>query len=160
MRQMKTLILVGLLGMVAAAPVSADWFFGAKTGPMLIDTAGSISDPVNTGVVIGYDIGAVVADLALEAEFTTTTGDGKFSGSAVTLDTQALYLAFRTAGPIYFKAKGGFVNEDLSIGNVSATDSGVSYGIGLGFGIGIAQLELELTAIETDIAFFSVGVQF
>jgi len=159
MRQMKTLILVGLLGMVAAAPVSAGWFFGAKTGPMLIDVGG-ISDTTNTGIVVGYDIGAVVADLALEGEITTTTSSGEALGFDVDVDTQALYLAFRTGGPIYFKAKGGFVNEEVSIGPVSTSDTGVSYGIGLGFGIGIAQLELELTTIEQDIAFFSVGVQF
>ena len=159
MRQMKTFILVGLLGLVAAAPASADWFFGAKTGPMLIDANG-FSDTTNTGVVVGYDIGAVVADLALEGEITTTTSDGKFSGAKVDLDTQALYLAVRTGGPIYFKAKGGFVNEELTVGNVSAKDSGVSYGIGLGFGIGIAQLELELTTIDSDIMFLSVGAQF
>lgn len=159
MRQMKTFILVGLLGMFAAAPASADWFFGAKTGPMIIDVSGSgVSDPVNTGVVVGYDIGAVVADLALEAEITTTTGDGKISGDKVDLDTQALYLAIRTGGPIYFKAKGGFLQVD----GPGGTDSGASYGIGVGFGIGIAQLELEYTqtSVDPDLAFVSVGVQF
>ena len=159
MRQMKAVFLVGFLGMFAAAPASADWFFGAKTGPMLIDVGG-FSDTTNTGVVVGYEIGVVVADLALEGELTRTTSDGKFAGNKVEVDTQALYLAFRTGGPIYFKAKGGLVNEEVTVGSTSETDSGVSYGIGLGFGIGIAQLELELTAIESDIAFLSVGVQF
>jgi triphosphoribosyl-dephospho-CoA synthetase len=159
MRQMKTVFLVGLLSLVFAAPASADWLFGAKTGPMLIDSNG-FSDATNTGVMVGYQLGVAVGDLAVEGELTKTTSDGKFSNAKVSLDTQALYLAFRTAGPIYFKAKGGFVNEDLSIGNSSATDSGASYGVGLGFGIGIAQLELELTAIDQDITFFSVGVQF
>lgn len=159
MRQIKTFILVGLLGLVAAAPASADWFFGAKTGPMLIDVGG-ISDTTNVGVVVGYDLGVGVGDLALEGEITTTTSSGDFLGLDVDVDTQALYLAFRTAGPIYFKAKGGFANEEISIGPISDSETGVSYGVGLGFGIGIAQLELELTTIEADVAFFSVGVQF
>ena len=156
MRQMKTFVLVALLGLVAAAPASAGWFFGAKTGPMIIDVNG-VSDPVNTGVVVGYDIGAVVADLALEGELTTTTGDGKISGNKVNLDTAALYLAVRTGGPIYLKAKGGFLQAS---GDVD--ESGASYGIGVGFGIGIAQLELEYTqtSIDPDLAFISVGVQF
>ena len=157
MRQMKTFILVALLGLVAAAPASAGLFFGAKTGPMIIDVNG-VSDPVNTGVVVGYDIGAVVADLALEGELTTTTGDGKISGNKVSLDTAALYLAIRTGGPIYLKAKGGFLQVDGDGGS----DSGASYGIGVGFGIGIAQLELEYTqtSVDPDLAFISVGVQF
>lgn len=159
MRQMKTFVLVGLLGLVAAAPASADWFFGAKTGPMMIDVSG-ISDPSNVGVVVGYDLGVGLGDLALEGEITKTISSGDLLGFDVDVDTQALYLAFRTAGPIYFKAKGGFLNEEVSIGPISESDSGVSYGIGLGFGIGVAQLELELTTIEADIVFLSVGAQF
>ncbi|NOX75905.1 MAG: outer membrane beta-barrel protein [Gammaproteobacteria bacterium] len=163
MRQMKMFFLVGVLGLVVAAPASADWLFGVKTGPMVIDSNG-YSDTTNTGVVVGYEIGAVVADLALEAEFTTSTSDGKSESQNVSqnvsLDTQALYLAFRTAGPFYFKAKAGYVNEDLKVGNTSYSDTGLSYGVGLGLGLGLAQLELELTTIDTDIVFISVGAQF
>jgi hypothetical protein len=160
MRQMKTLILVGLLGMVAAAPVSADWFFGAKTGALVVDSATVKDDAVNTGVVVGYDLGLVLGDLALEGELTTTTGEGKFNGSGakLSIDTAAVYLAFRTAGPIYFKAKGGFLQASGDI-----DDSGASYGVGIGFGIGIAQLELEYTQSSLDpanVAFVSIGAQF
>jgi len=160
MRKMKKIVLVGLLSLVAASPVSADWFFGAKTGPMIVDAGSGVSDPVNTGVVIGYDVGLVVADVAVEAEFTTTTGDGKFLGDNLEVDSQALYLAFRTGGPFYFKAKGGFANTEISSVTGKNSETGASYGIGLGFGIGIAQLELELTTVEEDLAFLSVGVQF
>jgi len=67
-------------------------------------------------------------------------------------------LAFRTAGPFYFKAKGGYLQASGDI-----DDSGTSYGLGVGFGIGIAQLELEYTQSSlnpANIAFVSVGVQF
>lgn len=160
MRQMKTFILVGLLGMFAAAPASADWFFGAKTGPLIVDSSAVKDDAVNTGVMVGYDLGVVLGDLAVEGEFTTTTGDGKFDGTAekLSIDTTAVYLAFRSAGPIYFKAKGGFVQASGDI-----DDSGTAYGVGIGFGIGIAQLELEYSQASLDpanVAFVSVGVQF
>ncbi len=159
MHPIKKLILVILLGLFVVTPVSAEWFFGAKAGPMLIDVGG-VSDTTNVGVMVGYGLGVGVGDLALEGEITTTVDKGDFLGFDVEVDTQALYLAFRTAGPIYFKVKGGFVNEKVTIGSISETDTGVSYGIGLGFGIGIAQLELEVTTIEEDVVFFSVGVQF
>jgi hypothetical protein len=159
MRQMKKLILVGLLALLVATPVSAEWLFGAKTGSMVIDSAG-VSDATNSGIMVGYQIGAVVADLALEAEITKTTGEGQFSGSGVSLNTQALYLAFRTAGPFYLKAKAGYVNEDVRGVPGKGKESGAAYGIGLGFGIGIAQLELELTSMNKDIAYVSLGVQF
>lgn len=161
MRQMKTFILVGLLGLVFAAPASAGWFFGAKTGPLIVDSSTIKDDAVNTGVMVGYDLGVVLGDLAVEGEFTTTTGEGEFEGSNAKLnvDTSAIYLAFRTAGPIYFKAKGGY----LQAGGDIDSESGASYGAGIGFGIGIAQLELEYTQTSLDaanVAFVSVGVQF
>lgn len=161
MRQMKTIILVGLLGLLVAAPASADWFFGAKTGPLIVDSSAVKDDAMNTGVLVGYDLNVVMGDLAVEGEYTTTTGDGKVkvTGTTFSVDTTALYLAFRTAGPIYLKAKGGYMQVS---GDVNS-DSGVAYGLGVGFGIGIAQLELEFTQASLDpdnVAFVSVGVQF
>lgn len=159
MGQIKKLILVGLLGMVVVTPVSADWFFGAKMGPMIVDSSAVKDDAVNTGILVGYDLSVGLGDLAVEGEFTTTTGDGEVdTGANVSVDTTAVYLAFRTAGPIYFKAKGGFLQASGDI-----DESGASYGMGIGFGIGIAQLELEYTQTSldpTNIAFVSVGVQF
>ncbi|MDT8384112.1 MAG: outer membrane beta-barrel protein [Gammaproteobacteria bacterium] len=160
MRQMKTVVLLALLGLVAAAPVSAgDLFFGAKTGSMIVDSSAVKTDPTNVGILVGYELGLVLGDLALEGELTTTTSDGKYNnGTKFDLDTIAAYLAFRTAGPVYLKAKGGFLQVDGDGGS----DTGASYGIGIGFGIGIAQLELEYTqtAVDPDLAFVSVGVQF
>lgn len=163
MRQMKTVFLVGLLCLIGSAPVAAgDLYFGAKTGPMIVDDSVVKTDATNVGVLVGYELGLVVGDLAVEGEFTTTTSDGEVKASAgggkFDFDTIAAYLAFRTAGPIYLKAKGGFLQVDGKGG----TDSGASYGIGVGFGIGIAQLELEYTqtAVDPNLAFVSVGVQF
>lgn len=162
MRHLKMLVLAGVMSLVSAAPAMAgDLYFGAKTGPMVIDDSAVKTDPTNVGVLVGYELGVVVGDLAVEGEFTTTTSDGKVNGGAkVDIDTIAAYLAFRTAGPIYFKAKGGFLQEDVSVGSYSETDSGASYGVGIGFGIGIAQLELEYTQVESDVGFVSLGVQF
>lgn len=161
MRQMKTLLLVGLLGLVTAAPASAgDLYFGAKTGSMIVDASNVKTDPTNVGVLVGYELGVVLGDLALEGELTTSTSDGEIkpSGAKFDVDTIAAYLAFRTAGPFYLKAKGGFMQTDID----GESDTGASYGIGVGFGIGIAQLELEYTqtSVDPDLAFVSVGVQF
>lgn len=160
MRHIKAIFLVGLLGLVAAAPVAAgELIFGAKTGPMMIDLSG-IDDPTNIGLMVGYQQGVVLGDLAIEGEFTTSSSDGDFLGNKVSIDTMAVYAALRTAGPVYFKVKGGFLQEDVKIGSVSDSDSGMSYGAGVGFGIGILQLELEYTQVEQDVSFLSLGVQF
>jgi len=160
MRQMKVIFLLGFLGMFASGQALAgDLYFGVKTGPMIMDSSAVKTDPTNVGVLIGYELGVVLGDLALEGELTTSTSDGEFrGGSKFDLDTVAAYLAFRSAGPFYFKAKGGFLQVDRN----ASSDTGASYGIGVGLGIGIAQVELEYTqtAVDPDLAFVSIGVQF
>lgn len=160
MRSMKSVLLALPLTMLLAAPAMAgEVIFGAKTGPMMIDVTG-YDDPVNTGLMVGYQQGVVLGDLGIEGEFTTTTSDGEYLGQKVSVDTMAIYAALRTAGPLYFKVKGGYLQEDVEVGPVSESDSGMSYGVGLGFGIGILQLELEYTQVEEDISFVSLGIQF
>lgn len=158
MGRMKSMALAAVLSMVAASASAGDLFFGVKTGPMMVDDSAVKTDPTNVGVLVGYELGLVLGDLAVEGEFTTSTSDGEVKGgSKFDVDTAAAYLAFRTAGPFYFKAKGGYMNVEGD-----SSDSGASYGVGLGFGIGIAQLEVEYTQtkVDPDVAFVSVGVQF
>lgn len=149
-----------LLAGVAFAPVAAaDWFFGAKTGPMMIDVPG-FSDPTNAGVMVGHEWGVGVGDVGVQGELTASIDDGSFVGNAVDVDTQAVYGVFRSAGPIYFIAKAGVLREDVTVGPLSDSESGSSVGLGVGFSIGLAQFEVEYTQIEDDIDFLSVGIRF
>lgn len=162
MRCVKSALVALPLTLLLAAPAMAgELIFGAKTGPMMIDTSG-VDDPTNTGLMIGYQQSIGLGDLAIEGEFTTSTSDGKVTATddKVSVDTMAVYAALRTAGPFYFKVKGGYLQEDVEVGSYSESDSGMSYGVGLGFGIGILQLELEYTQVEEDISFVSLGIQF
>ena len=127
---------------------------------MKSDVAG-LDDAQNMGVVIGYELLPVgLGDIAVEGEYTTTTNEGSTPVAGVNwgVDTTAVYAAFRSAGPIYLKAKAGYLYEDVSAGPASGTDSGLSAGVGVGFGIGIAQIELEYTQVEQDIDFWSAQV--
>ncbi|WP_455216794.1 hypothetical protein [Kaarinaea lacus] len=160
-RQIKLYILLALLSLVMAAPAMAgDWYIGAKTGRVVVNESVVKTHPTNVGVVLGFEQGLVVGDVGIEAELTSTTSKGKVDGgSEFKTDTKAVYVAFRTAGPMYFKAKGGYLqidNDDWE------TKSGASYGIGFGLGLGLVQLELEVTKsmVDPDITFASVGVQF
>lgn len=159
-RQIKLYILLALVSLVMAAPATAgEFIFGAKTGTVVVDDSTVKTNPTNVGVMIGFQQSLGLGEFGIEAELTTTTGKGETdNGAKFETDTQAMYVAFRSAGPFYFKAKGGF----LTLDNDGNTDSGSSYGIGLGFGVGLAQLELELTrtAIDPEITFVSLGVQF
>ena len=159
-RQIKLYILLALVSLVIAAPATAgEFIFGAKTGTVVVDDSGVKTHPTNVGIMVGFQQSLVLGELGLEAELTTTTGKGETdTGTKFEADTQAMYVAFRSAGLFYFKAKGGF----LTIDNDGRTDSGSSYGVGIGFGVGLAQLEFELTraAVDPEITFVSVGVQF
>lgn len=148
-----------MAGMAFAPAAMADWTFGANAGKMMIDASG-VDDPTNAGVVIGKEWGVVFGDAAVEAEFTTSIDDGSFLGNDVNVDTQAIYGAIRTAGPVYVIGKLGVLREEVEIGSISDTDTGMSAGIGVGFSVGLAQLELQYTVVEEDISYLSVGVRF
>lgn len=160
-RQIKLYILLAVLNLLIVTPALADGlYFGAKTGRIVVNDSAVKTHPTNVGFVLGYEQGLVLGDLGFEAEMTTTTGKGELdSGRDFEADTKALYVAFRTAGPIYFKARGGFLQIDS---NDWDTKTGSSIGVGLGLGLGLIQIELEVTktALDPDIAFASVGVQF
>jgi hypothetical protein len=148
-----------MAGMAFAPAALADWTFGANAGKMMIDASG-VDDPTNAGVVIGKEWSVVFGDAAVEAEFTTSIDDGSFLGNDVNVNTQAVYGAIRTAGPVYVIGKLGVLREEVEIGSISDSDTGVSAGIGVGFSIGLAQMEVQYTVVEEDISYLSVGVRF
>ena len=159
-RQIKLYILLALSSLLMASPAVADgWIFGANTGTMQVDVAG-VGNPTNIGFMAGYEIGVGVGDIAFEGEVTRTLSAGSSSGGDVEIDTEALYVAFRTAGPVYFKGRMGTLQEEVRIGSGSFTDSGTSIGLGVGFSLALIQLELDITQIETDVTYLSVGVVF
>lgn len=143
----------------APGAMAEDVYFGANVGKMMIDGAG-FDDPTNVGVLIGAEWGVVAGDVGIQAELTTTLDDGAYFGNDVTIDTQAIYGAFRTAGPVYLIAKAGVLREEVEVGPFSDTDSGLAGGVGIGFSLGIAQLELEYTVVEQDVSYLSLGVRF
>ena len=159
-RQIKLYLLLALFSMVMASPAMADGvIFGANTGTMNIDDP-DVTDPRNMGFMVGYEVGVGLGDVAVEGEVTRTVSNGDLNGADVKVGTEALYVALRTAGPIYFKGRVGTLQEKVEIGNVSGTDSGSSYSLGIGFSLGLVQAELDFTRVESDINYVSLGVVF
>jgi outer membrane immunogenic protein len=160
-RQIKLYILLALLGLVTTSPAYAgEWIFGAKTGPMIVNNSNVKTDPTNVGVLFGYQQGVVLGDIALEGELTTTTSKGEDKGgNKFSADTQAAYVAFRSAGFMYVTAKAGYMQADIN----SKTKGGSSYGVGFGIGFGVAQVELEMAKAAItpdDVTFINLGVVF
>ena len=154
---MKKLLPIGLaLASLAAAPVFAaagddGIHFGLKTGVMDVDVGGfDIDAPL--GIVIGFESGLYGAEL--EANF----ADGDVEGFGLDFDSFALYGVFRSEGEVYFKAKAGFLRENIDVpGKISVNDTGFSAGIGMGARMESLSLEAEYTIIEEDLNFLSIG---
>jgi len=158
-RSLRNLLLAAVALLPPCTAIAGDVYLGAKAGPMQVDIGGA-DDPTNIGFTLGYELGVLVADIAIEGEYTTTLDEGTVSGSGIEVDTVGLFLALRTAGPLYFKARAGMASVDTTVGSSESSESGVAYGVGVGFGIGLVRLEIEYTAMEGDTRFLSVGAQF
>ena len=148
-----------VLSLAFSTPILADGLtFGAKTGPMKVDSSAVKDDPTNAGVTVGYELGLVLGDLGFEGEFTTSMDDGTIKNSNATfdVDTVGLYATYRSPGFIYLKARYGFVSWESG----NEEDTNTSMGLGFGVSLGLLQVELEYTQIDEDIDFLSLGIVF
>lgn len=147
--------------LIASPPVMAGWYVGVKTAEVNVDRPG-VGNPTNVGVKLGRQWGVVAGDIGIEGEVSRTNDDARLGSSKVDVDTEGLYVAFRSAGPVYVIARGGMARRKLTIGSQSDTQSGESYGFGMGFSLALIQIELEYTQLPkgTDVSMVSLGIQF
>lgn len=131
-------------------------YVGVQAGSMNHDGSG-FDSANNLGITLGYEfLNVALGDIAIEGGYTNTVDKGNAPTGDWEIQTLALYGVFRTAGPIYFKAKGGVLGSNIKESSQSNTSTEFSGGIGGGFSLGIAQLELEYTRIEEDVDFISL----
>ena len=142
-----------------ATGAHADFYLGAKAGPMLVDINGA-DDPTNAALTLGYEFGVLVGDVGLEAEFARTVSEGKVAGDDLEVESNGFYATFVTAGPVYFKVRAGVVDNEVTVGNDSDTDSGTAVGAGFGVSAGIVRFEIEYTRLDSDLDFITLGLQF
>lgn len=143
-------------GNAAAGDISV----GVKAGTVNYDLSPS-SSGTNGSAVIAYkflDIGA--ARVSVEGELSRSLEDGEIFNRTVKFGSQGAYLAFRTAGPLYFIGRLGVVNAEIKpVGD----ETGASAGIGVGFKVLGLNLELDYTrfeVLEIDVEYIGVGVSF
>lgn len=146
-------------------------YYGVKAGFMIPDI-GIMGNAINVGGFVGAPITRVAqGTFSGEVEATTSVIKGDINYLGVSghwgVTTLAGYGVFRTNGPIYFKAKAGYLFENgtFSIAGSPYTyggsDSGASFGVGGGMHLGGGHsIELEYTIIDSDINFLSVGYKF
>jgi len=131
------------------------WTIGLKAAridPNIED----ISDADALGIVLGYEfatsIGRLRGTSSVELEYLQSDTTQFFTGSGTNYDAEALglYYTYRTAGRLYFKAKGGLTVNTLEIDSVipsqnfNLESTNLALGIGIGVRIGDrAQFEID-----------------
>ncbi|HEC13649.1 MAG TPA: hypothetical protein ENI80_10475 [Acidiferrobacteraceae bacterium] len=156
------------------------WMAGVKAGNM-IHEGKDFSNSTNAGLLVGYTfarpVGGAGGSTSVEFEMTTNIDKGNFgSGSVLTtpgkwnVESKAVYVAYRSAGTVYFKGKlGGVIADVTTVRDSGATsndtieDAKVSLGAGLGMRLNEkANIELEWASGigENDINYVSLGAVF
>lgn len=143
------------------AQAAGDWsvYWGAGAGVLLPEGSNNRAG-LNPGGRFGLE-NARWPGFALEGELTTTAIAGHYLGSDLKLTSLGGYLAWRSAGRWYLKARAGGLWERVRVGAGRADDGGVSGGIGGGYRFDDGRaLELEFTVIEKNVNMLSLTYQF
>jgi len=143
---------------LAAEGTDQGFYAGLIVGNNSVDVSGAdVDDGTSIGLLLGYRLAANVG-----IELATGNSEHDFPAvpaCTMEIDTIGVYGAFRSAGSAYFKGKLGFLSEDVSADCVgmTASDSGMSYGLGGGIRVGgNGAVELEYTQIEADVSRLSL----
>lgn len=145
-------------------------YVGAKTAWLSPDVSGvSFDAAINAGLVLGY-VFEQNFGLAVEAEFTTSISDGKWtylaSSGDFDISTKALYFVARPGERAYLKIKAGYLDGDISLkktGVASFNNDGSGFSWGLGGGFHVTDnfsAEVEWTQVASDIDGLSLGVNY
>lgn len=151
---------------------SGKWMLGVK-GANIVNEADGYEDASSYGIVVGYQFSRAVGgsgSASLEFEYMTSDDGDINAGSQFgqvgewDVDTFAVYMAYRTAGTVFFKGKLGALNSEIEsriAGQViSEDDVGFAFGAGLGVLLGDAGLvEVEYTGVtgDNDISLITLG---
>lgn len=156
------LIASGLLAFTPAQAFDSDW--RVKGGMLSVEDDESAA--LNVGLVYAMDFAGIIG---AELEGNTSITDGEFAPGVDYSATQlGGYATLTTPGPIYFKAKAGYVYTDISgdtvtVGPVTYEVGGDDTGIAFGIGAGFFGFELEYTRTsydDADIDFLSLAYGF
>ncbi len=164
----KLWLAVMMLASLYTTTAAAEMVIGVKGGKVDYDISGS--DPgLNGSVQLAFDIFDIgIADIAVEGEISQSLVDGEIPGDEdLSFQSAGLYLALRTAGPVYVIARVGQAKTEVesSSSGDSVEDTNTSTGIGVGFSVG-ARMELEYTkykiedVIDLDVEYLTVGFGF
>lgn len=149
-----------LLLLVSLMPTAhADWYAGIRAGltEVSIDDIEVDSSPTNIGILAGYKFSRFLPGLSAELDITESISDGEVLNTSLGVASTGLYLAYRTAGPIYLKGRVGLMKAELT-GDFAESENGESFGVAIGLDLPLFGLELDYTLIDDDVGFTSLVI--
>jgi outer membrane immunogenic protein len=184
MNQMKKLMVAASISMLASTFAQAQTeqeqsglYVGA--GLTQVKFGDDTPEPDNYLLNIGYNFNS---NWAAEFQYTDSYSDADFSyvdeeiavSGDMSLSTTAIYGVYRSSGPLYFKAKAGFMDaeakfnasftegENTISGSNSESESGWAAGVGAGYRFGAANIELDyiVTDSKIDIDFAAISFNY
>lgn len=157
---LRRIVVLCLIFLCGASARAADGFYFGAVGALAGNDLPGFDDAVNAGIRLGHEFAGIgIGDIAIEGSYTTSVSDGDLPGGGNwSVDTFSGFGVFRSAGPIYLKARAGATRWDIGGSGQSRNGTDFSWGLGLGFSFGLGQLEFEYTKIEQDIDFFGIAL--
>ena len=146
------------------SPAETDlgFYAGVQAGKVKVDVDG-IQDADTVGLRLGYGLG--FGGVSVEAEYNTGDGNIDMLGNKDTydVDTLGLFVAYRTPGPAYLKARAGAVRSEIEanvtgFGNVDDSETEFSMGVGVGIRLDNFRIEGEFSKVDSDANLLSFGL--
>ena len=149
-----------------------NWMAGLKFGAAELDIDG-YSTAKTTALVIGYQFSRPIGDrgsASIELEI-AESDNAKIDTPAVqanwNINTEALYMNYRSPGTVYFKTKVGVLHNEITqnfaFGEVVSDDVSFALGFGGGVRLGSADNRVNIEAEwvsssgDHDVNYFSLG---
>lgn len=155
-------------GLFSHSASANELLLGAKAGIFDLDFKDvENEDPfAGSSIMIGYEfLDLAVVDIGFELDFVSSLTEGEYADQDYSYESLGGAFSVRTAGPIYFVGRAGFVDSevDLEVGP-TIEDDATLLGVGIGFSTGIRwelQLEsLQYDETENEAMFLNVGLSF
>lgn len=140
-----------------------DFYLGAKLGAFNVSNSAFDVDGTPSAMLIGYG----THKLSVEAELSRAivrlrdyNGFELYSPDSGQYDTLALFGVHRFGGDIYGKVKIGFRKNWANTDAGRAIDEDFTMGVGIGKSLRRFTLEGEYTILESNVDFYSVGINY
>ena len=142
------------------------WLIGVKAAK-IDNNLEDLEDADGLGIILGYEFDKPIGNdgtSTVELEYVQADDTSLFGVGTYDADILNLFFTYRSAGTLYYKAKGGLTYTDIRIDSPglvnSFEDVSFAFGIGLGYhigDIGVVELEYSLDTGNTDLGMIGVN---